>query len=113
MEGANSVTEMERVRDSENHLAAAASATIREIATLPAVEAGDGSELLLSLLRADGSRVSVVLGAAEAVAVASDLLLAARVRFGRANWPPKRPNEVTSRVSPSSCNWEAKRGEQL
>jgi hypothetical protein len=59
----------------------------REFAILPAVDAGDGSDLLLSLVRADGSRISVALGPAEAIAVASDLLLAARARLGRAEWP--------------------------
>lgn len=61
----------------------------RELAAMPLVEAGDGSDLWLSLVRADGSKVSVRLGAAEAVAVATDLLQAARVRMARADWPPR------------------------
>jgi hypothetical protein len=38
------------------------------------VEAGEGAELLLSLVRADGSRASLLLGAGEAVALAAELL---------------------------------------
>jgi hypothetical protein len=61
---------------------------IREFALLPAVEAADDSAaILLTLLRADGSRLSVMLGPAEAVAVAAELLQAARVRLGRGEWP--------------------------
>ncbi len=59
----------------------------RELAALPLVEAGEGAELLLTLIRADGSRVSVPLGPAEATAVARDLLVAANARMGRAGWP--------------------------
>jgi hypothetical protein len=44
------------------------------------VEPGEGAELLLSLVRADGSRVSILLGAGEAVAPAGELIQAARVR---------------------------------
>jgi hypothetical protein len=60
----------------------------RDLAALPLVEPGDGAEPLLSLVRADGSRVSVVLGTAEAVPLAAELLQAARVRMGLADWPP-------------------------
>jgi hypothetical protein len=60
----------------------------REIVGLPVVESS-GAALFLSLVRADGSRVSVLLGPAEAVAVAGDLIEAARLRMGRAGWPPK------------------------
>ena len=60
--------------------------TAREIAELPAVESV-GADLFLTLVRADGSRVSVLLGPAEAVALAGDLIAAARVRMGRASWP--------------------------
>ena len=61
----------------------------REIAALPLVEDGESSELL-SLVRTNGSRLSVVLGAAEAIAIAGDLIQAARLRLGRADWPPNR-----------------------
>ena len=60
----------------------------REIVELPVVES-IGAALFLSLVRADGSRVSVLLGPAEAVAVAGDLIAAARIRMGREGWPPK------------------------
>jgi hypothetical protein len=60
---------------------------VLELAVLPMVESGDGSELLLSLLRDDGSGLSVRLGPAEAIAIAGDLIQAARVRMGRADWP--------------------------
>ena len=59
----------------------------RGLAALPLVEAGEGAELLLTLIRADGSRISVTLGPAEATAVARDLLIAASARMGRAGWP--------------------------
>ena len=59
----------------------------REIAVLPLVEA-DGANMLLSMIRADGSRVSVILGPAEAVAVAGELIEAARSRRGRQGRPP-------------------------
>ena len=71
----------------------------RELALLPLVEAGDGADLLLSLIRADGSRVSVALGPAEAVAVAAELILAARLRLGRADWPPKVGEAAATRKS--------------
>jgi hypothetical protein len=58
----------------------------REIAALPAVESS-GADLLLILVRSDGSRLSVRLGPAAAVAVAGDLIEAARLRMGRAGWP--------------------------
>jgi hypothetical protein len=35
------------------------------------VEAGEGAELVLSLVRTDGSRASLLLGAGEAVALAA------------------------------------------
>jgi hypothetical protein len=56
----------------------------REIAELPAVE-NVGADLFL--VHADGSRVSDLLGPTEAVAVAGDLIEAARLRMGRAGWP--------------------------
>jgi hypothetical protein len=56
---------------------------------MPMVEAGEGADLLLTLVMADGVRVSVTLGPAEAVAIAGDLIEAARVRLGRADWPPR------------------------
>jgi hypothetical protein len=61
---------------------------LREPAALLLVEA-DGADLWLSLARSDGSRVSVILGVAESVALAADLLQAARVRCGRQDWPSK------------------------
>jgi hypothetical protein len=60
------------------------------MAALPMVEPGEGSSLLLSLVRADGSRVSILLGTGEAIALAAELLQAARVRCGRGDWPAKR-----------------------
>jgi hypothetical protein len=59
-----------------------------EMAELPLVEAGEGADLMLTLVRADGSGVSLLLGASEAVALADDLIEAARVRMGRQDWPP-------------------------
>jgi len=59
-----------------------------ELAELPLVER-NGSTLLLSLVRADGTKLSIILGTGEAVAVASELLLAARLRMARADWPPR------------------------
>jgi hypothetical protein len=44
------------------------------MAELPLVETGPGFELLLSLVLADGSKVSVLLGTAEAVAIGAELL---------------------------------------
>jgi hypothetical protein len=38
------------------------------------VEAGEGAKLVLSMVRADGSRASLLLGAGEAVALAAELL---------------------------------------
>jgi hypothetical protein len=67
------------------------------MAALPMVEPGEGAELLLSLVRADGSRVSILLGVGECVALAAELLQAARVRCGRADWPPTAA-EVESRA---------------
>ena len=58
------------------------------LAALPAVYGSDAGEGVgLALLRADGSGLVVRLGPAEAVAVAGDLLEAARARLGRAGWP--------------------------
>jgi hypothetical protein len=67
----------------------------REMAELPLVEAGEGADLMLTLVRADGSGVSVLLGASEAVALAGDLIEAARVRMGRQDWPPAHRGETT------------------
>jgi hypothetical protein len=53
----------------------------RELAALPLIEI-DGAELRLSLVRADGSKVAVPLGPAEAVAIAGYLIAAARARMG-------------------------------
>jgi hypothetical protein len=61
----------------------------REMAELPLVETGAGSDLFLTLVRTDGTRLSVILGGAECVAIAADLLQAARIRCGRAGWPGK------------------------
>jgi hypothetical protein len=61
-------------------------------ATMPIIEAAeDGAAILLTLIRADSSRLSVPLGVPEAVAIAADLIQAARLRMGRAEWPPKIP----------------------
>jgi hypothetical protein len=48
----------------------------------------DGATLQL-VLGVDGDRVTMPLGASECVAIACELLEAARVRLGRAGWPPK------------------------
>src|SRR6516165_5933442 len=58
----------------------------REFAVLPLVEL-DGGAIQVSLLGANGSRISVRLGSAEAVAITGDLIRAARARVGRADWP--------------------------
>jgi hypothetical protein len=64
--------------------------TPREMAMLPPI-AGEGAQLLRSLLlRADGSRISVIPSAGEALALARDLLREARLRMGRAGWPTSR-----------------------
>ncbi len=61
-----------------------------ELAVLPLVAASDPGEAIgLSLLRADGSGLIVRLAPAEAVAVAGDLLQAARARMGRSDWRPR------------------------
>jgi hypothetical protein len=62
---------------------------IYERAISALIEPSDGAELHLSLARADGSRVSLLLGTGEAIALACELLQAARVRMGRADWPPR------------------------
>jgi hypothetical protein len=59
----------------------------RAVAAFPILEPGEGSDLWLSLVSADGSKVSVLMGAGELVALAADLLAHARVRCGRQNWP--------------------------
>jgi hypothetical protein len=60
-----------------------------ELAVLPLVAASDPGEAIgLSLLRADGSGLIVRLGPAEAIAVAGELIQAARARMGRLDWPP-------------------------
>jgi hypothetical protein len=59
------------------------------VAALPLLEPGEGSDLWLSLVSRDGSRVSVLMGVGELVALAADLLQVARVRCGRQDWPPK------------------------
>jgi hypothetical protein len=64
------------------------------------VEPGDGAELLLSMIRADGSKLSLLLGTGEAVALAAELLQAARVRMGRAQWPARLCNEVKNDRQP-------------
>ena len=60
---------------------------VRELALLPVIDPSEGAGLLLSLARRDGSRVSVLLDPASAVAVAGDLVQAARLRMGREDWP--------------------------
>ena len=50
---------------------------LRESALFPHVESGEGAEFRLSLVRADGSRVSVALGASECVTLAAELQSAA------------------------------------
>ena len=61
-----------------------------DLAVLPLVAASDPGEAIgLTLLRADGSGLIVRLAPAEAVAVAGDLLQAARARMGRSDWPPR------------------------
>jgi hypothetical protein len=45
--------------------------------------------LCISLVRADGSRPSLLPGTGEVVALAANLLAAARLRMGRADWPRK------------------------
>jgi hypothetical protein len=57
-------------------------------AALPMVYGSDAGEGVgLALLRPDGTGLIVRLAPAEAVAVAGDLLEAARARLGRAEWP--------------------------
>ena len=64
----------------------------RELASLPLVEACGGDGLIvLALLKPDGSGSEIRLGAAEAIAVAGDLIEAARSRLGRSDWPPSLP----------------------
>jgi hypothetical protein len=59
------------------------SPTRSERADQVVVEAGEGAELVLSLVRADGSQLSLMLGTGEVVALAADLLAAARLRTWR------------------------------
>ena len=60
----------------------------REIATMPAVEARNLSQpITLVLARTNGSEAAIHLGPAEAVAVAGELIQAARARLGRLDWP--------------------------
>ena len=62
----------------------------RELGVMPAVESShDTGLIVLAVVRADGSSLAVHLGPAEAVAVAGDLLQAARARMGRSDWPPR------------------------
>ena len=59
-----------------------------DAAALPMVYGSDGREGVgLALLRPDGSGMIVRLAPAEAIAVACDLLEAARARLGRSGWP--------------------------
>jgi hypothetical protein len=69
----------------------------RELAELPLVETGAGSDLFLTLVRADGTRLLVILGGAECSAITADLLQAARIRCGRAGWPGKVAQRRCSR----------------
>ena len=63
---------------------------VRELGVMPAVEDCDESGLIvLAVVRPDRSSLAVRLGPAEAIAVAGDLIEAARARLGRSNWPPK------------------------
>ena len=63
---------------------------LREFAQLPLPESGAGAELFLSLVRADGSRLSVLLGTGESVALAGDLIEAARACMIAATGPRRR-----------------------
>jgi hypothetical protein len=63
--------------------------TPREMA-MPPLITGEGAQLLRSLLRTDGPRISVILSGGEALALAWDLLREARLRMGRAGWPTSR-----------------------
>jgi hypothetical protein len=76
--------------------------TGRELAILPLIEPGEGADLLLTLIRAGGSRVSLILGPAEAVAVAGDLIQEARIRFGRGTWPQESISESLGSIGVSS-----------
>jgi hypothetical protein len=60
----------------------------RDLAAIQLVKPGDGAELHLTLVPADGSLVCVLLSAAEAVALAAELLQAARARMGRQRLGP-------------------------
>jgi len=61
-----------------------------EPASMPLVEGAiPGEPIRLSLMRANGPGLFLILGPAEAIAVAGDLIEAARLRTGRANWPPR------------------------
>jgi hypothetical protein len=59
----------------------------RELAALPLVEAS-GADLLLTLVRGDGSRI------------AGDHIEATRARIGRADWPPSGQRRAVS-----DCHW--------
>ena len=77
-------------RPGKLHLNFPTAEPVRELGVMPAVEGCDDESglIVLAVVRPDGSSLAVRLGPAEALAVASDLLLAARVRFGRGSWPP-------------------------
>jgi|SRR6516162_9232375 len=63
--------------------------SFRELAVLPRVENDEGSDLFLSLVCSDGSRIALRLETDGAIAPAAEPLAAARMCMGRAVWPPK------------------------
>jgi len=56
------------------HPAPVSDAAVSDRGDQVVVEPGEGAELLLSLVRADGSRASLLFGTGEAVALAAELL---------------------------------------
>jgi hypothetical protein len=60
-----------------------------EFAAIPRVEGcNDAGLITLALIRSDGSSIAIQIGAAEPIAVAGELIQAARARLGRLDWPP-------------------------
>jgi len=65
----------------------------RESALFPHVESGEGAEFRLSLVRADGSRVSVALGVSECVALAAAELGRPGIAHGLSSRPRSSRHE--------------------
>ena len=63
-------------------------ADLTELAVGITLVRGPGSDLAIRLETHDGRAVTMMLGAAECVGLACELLAEARIRCGRRDWPP-------------------------